>query len=156
MLVAWSDAADYNNWIRQVNNQAGSYRLSRGSKIVGGMQTPMQAMLWTDVGLWLMTYIGYPDVWGFSEIAQECGLIAKKAVGGARLPGFLDGAGQVLDASRAVRLQPLPCEVWDAVFQNLNNDLVHLIRCGTDTGFDGIDVVLSIAGDQAARRAPGE
>ena len=100
MLVRWCDNADYTDWTAAVSNQAGSYRLARGSKIVGGMQTPMQAMIWTDIGMWLMTYIGYPDVWGFSEIAQECGLIAKKAVGRVRRTGFLDVAGQVLDLHR--------------------------------------------------------
>ena len=137
MLVAWSDAADFNTWILGVQNQAGSYRLSRGSKIVGGIQAPMQAMLWTDVGLWLMTYIGYPDVWGFSEIAQECGLIAKKAVGVLGSQVFWMGKDKFWTFSGG-QVQPVPCEVWDAVFQNLNHDLVDLIRCGTDTAFDGI------------------
>jgi hypothetical protein len=33
---------------------------------------------------------------------------------------------------------PLPCEVYDAVFQNLNLALLHKIRCGTNAGFDEI------------------
>ena len=137
MLIAWCDAGNFNTWILNVNNQAGTYRLSRGSKIVGGLQIPMQAMLWTDVGLWLMTYIGYPDVWGFSEIAQECGLIAKKAAGVLGSQVFWMGQDKFWTFMGG-QVQPLPCEVWDAVFQNLNTDLVDLIRCGTDTAFDGI------------------
>jgi hypothetical protein len=137
MLVRWCDNADYTDWVADVSNQAGSYRLTRGSKIVGGIQAPMQAMLWTDIGFWLMTYIGYPDVWGFSEIAQECGLIAKKAVGVS--------GGQVFWMSRdrfwtfaGGQVQPLPCEIWDAVFQNLNLNLLDHIRCSANTGFDEI------------------
>jgi hypothetical protein len=137
MLVAWSDAGNYNTWKLAVGNQAGTFRLSRGSMIVGGMQMPMQAMLWTDVGLWLMTYIGYPDVWGFSEIAQECGLIAKKAAGVLGSQVFWMGRDKFWTFTQG-QVQPLPCEVWDAVFQNLNTDLLHLIRCGTDTAFDGV------------------
>ena len=137
MLVRWSDNADYHSWVATVANQAGSFRLARGSKIVGGMQTPMQAMLWTDVGLWLMQYIGYPDVWGFNEVAQECGLIAKKA---AAVCG-----GQTFWMSRdkfwtftGGQVTPLPCEVWDAVYQNLNTNLLDRIRCGANTGFDEV------------------
>ena len=55
-------------------------------------------------------------------MAQECGLIAKKAVGVLRPQVFwmsrdkfwTFGGGQVA---------PVPCDVWDAVFQNLNHDL---------------------------------
>ena len=137
MLVAWCDAGDFNTWTAAVNNQAGTFRLARGSKIVGGMQMPMQAMLWTDVGLWLMTYIGYPDVWGFSEIAQECGLIAKKAAGVLGAQVFWMGKDKFWTFTGG-QVQPLPCEVWDALFQNLNTDLVDLIRCGTDTAHDTI------------------
>ena len=137
MLVRWCDNADYHDWTAAVDNQAGSYRLARGSKIVGGMQTPMQAMIWTDIGLWLMTYIGYPDVWGFSEIAQECGLIAKKAVAvcGTQVFWMSQDRFWTFIGGQAA---PLPCEVYDAVFQNLNLDLVHKIRCGTNAGFDEI------------------
>jgi hypothetical protein len=137
MLVRWCDNADYTTWVAAANNQAGSYRLARGSKIVGGLQAPMQAMLWTDVGFWLMTYIGFPDVWGFMEVAQECGLIAKKAAGVC--------GGQTFWMARdkfwtfmGGQVAPLPCEVWDAVFQNLNLDLLDRIRCGTNSGFDEV------------------
>jgi hypothetical protein len=137
MLVRWCDNADYTDWTAAVNNQAGSYRLTRGSMIVGALQAPMQAMLWTDIGLWLMTYIGYPDVWGFMEVAQECGLIAKKAAGVC--------GGQTFWMARdkfwtflGGQVAPLPCEVWDAVFQNLNLNLLDRIRCSTNAGFDEV------------------
>ena len=137
-LVRWCDNANYTDWTASVQNQAGSFRLPRGSKIVGGMQMPMQAMLWTDVGLWLMTYIGYPDVWGFSEVAQECGLIGKKATGVLGYQVFWMGRDKFWTFTGG-QVQPLQCEVWDACFQNLNTDLVHIIRCATDTAFDTVE-----------------
>ena len=137
MLIAWCDAGNFNVWTAAVNNQAGTFRLSRGSKIVGGMQMPMQAMLWTDIGFWLMTYIGYPDVWGFSEVAQECGLIAKKGAGVIGSQVFWMGKDKFWTFTGG-QVQPLPCEVWDAVFQNLNHNLLAKIRCSTDTAFDTV------------------
>jgi hypothetical protein len=137
MLIRWCDNADFTDWILSTSNQAGSFRIPRGSRIVGGLQAPMQAMLWTDIGLWLMTYIGYPDVWGFSEVAQECGLIAKKAAGVLGSQVFWMGKDKFWTFTGG-QVQPLPCEVWDAVFQNLNTNLVNRIRCATDTAFDGI------------------
>jgi hypothetical protein len=137
MLVRWCDNADYTDWTASATNQAGSYRLTRGSKIIGGMQSPLQAVLWTDVGFWLMTYIGYPDVWGFMEIAQECGLIAKKAAGVCGQQLFWMSRDKFWTYMNG-QVAPLPCEVWDAVFQNLNTSLLDRIRCGTNSGFDEV------------------
>ena len=137
MLVRWSDNADYTDWVATVSNQAGSYRLTRGSRIVGGIQAPQQAMLWTDVGFWLMTYIGYPDVWGFAEVAQGCGLIAKKAVCVVGTNVMWMGINGFWTYSGG-QTQKLPCEVWDAIYQNLDTDpeaLKH-IRCAANSGFD--------------------
>jgi hypothetical protein len=137
MLVAWCDAGDYTDWIASASNEAGTYRLSRGSRIVGGLQGPLQCMLWTDVGLWLMQYIGYPDVWGFLEISRGCGLIAKKAavtvgtnVYWMSRDGFWAYAG-----GGAMRLQ---CDVWDILKNNLNLNFLRNIRCAANTGFDEV------------------
>lgn len=132
MLVAWCDNADYGDWVASTANQAGTYRLTRGSKIVAGIQGPQQAMLWTDVGLWLMTYIGYPDVFGFGEIAQGCGPISKNAVcvcGGVVFWMSFDKFW--IFANNAA--QPLPCEVWDAIHQNLNLNFADRIRAAANS-----------------------
>jgi hypothetical protein len=139
MLVAWCDNGNYNDWVASATNQAGTYRLTRGSKIIGGIQGPLQALLWTDVGLWLMQYIGYPLVWGFYEIARGCGLLAKKAVGvvGQNVfwmsrDGFWVYAG--------MGAQRLPCDVWDVIFKNLTSNMEWWgnIRCAANTGFDEV------------------
>jgi hypothetical protein len=137
LLVAWCDAGDYTDWIASASNEAGTYRLSRGSKIIGGLQGPLQVMLWTDVGLWLMQYIGYPDVWGFLEISRGCGLIAKKAavtvgtnVYWMSRDGFWAYAG-----GGAMRLQ---CDVWDVLKNNLNLNFLAHIRAAANTGFDEV------------------
>jgi hypothetical protein len=137
MLVRWCDNGVFTDWVEAVDNQAGSFRLPRGSQIVGGMQVPMQAMLWTDIGLWFMTYIGYPDVWGFNEVAQECGLIGKKAVGVCGTQVFWMSRDKFWTFSNG-QVAPLPCEIYDTVFQNLNTALAHKIRCGTNAGFDEV------------------
>jgi hypothetical protein len=145
LLVAWSDNADYTVWIAAVDNQAGTYRLSRGSKIVGGIQGPQQAMLWTDVGLWAMAYIGYPDVFGFNEIAQGCGLIGKHAMAVYGPQVFwMSRDGFWVYSNGAV--QRLPCDVWDVVIKNINNtrdangDYIYWehIRAGANSDYDEV------------------
>ena len=64
-----------------VSNQAGSFRLSRGSRIMGTIQAPQTTLILTDTDLWLMNYIGPPLVYGFTIIGSGCGLAAPHAIG---------------------------------------------------------------------------
>jgi hypothetical protein len=139
MLVAWCDAGNYSVWTAGVNNQAGTYRLTRGSKIIGGIQGPLQAILWTDVGMWLMQFTGYPLVWGFFEIARGCGLISKKACGVVgQVVYWMSRDGFWMYAGTGA--QRLPCDVWDVIFKNLTPNLLWQanIRCAANTGFDEV------------------
>lgn len=120
MLVRWSDIADNTAWTATATNQAGSFRIPRGARIAGGMQGPQTALLWTDIGFWLMQYIGFPLVYGFTEIGQGCGLIWQNAKGvlAGKVYWMSFNGFFVYDGNS---VQSLPCPVWDKVFQNLNS-----------------------------------
>ena len=134
LLVRWCDNENFNDWTGSTTNQAGSYRLPTGSRIVGAVQTSQQALLWTDVDLYAMQYIGYPLVYGFNKISTECGLISPKAFGQAGPLTFWMGYNQffILSGEGAKVIQ---CPVWDVVFQNLNRSQVDKIRCATNAQF---------------------
>ena len=129
MLVRFSNIGDNTAWTATATNQAGSFRLSRGSRIVGGLQGPQTGMIWTDVGLWLMQYIGFPLVYGFIEIGQGCGLIGQNA------KGVLSGNVYWMSYNQFFvyngnSVQILPCSVWDKVFKNLNTvQAAKIIAC---------------------------
>jgi hypothetical protein len=145
MLVAWCDNANYNVWTAAVSNQAGTFRLTRGSKIVGGIQGPQQAMLWTDVGVWTMAYVGYPNVFGFNEVAQGCGLLAKGAIAvyGPMVFWMSRDAFWMYTNGAVQRLQ---CDVWDVIIKNLNNkrdnygNYIYFphIRGAANSGYDEV------------------
>ena len=42
LLVRWCDIGNFTSWVGTVTNQAGSFRIPKGSRIVGGMQGPQQ------------------------------------------------------------------------------------------------------------------
>ena len=87
LLIRWCDVNNFTVWIAQVTNQAGSFRLPSGAEIRGALQTPQQGLLWTDIELWAMQYVGQPYVYGFNKIGQGCGLIARHAA--CSLNGFV-------------------------------------------------------------------
>ena len=141
LLVRWCDLEDFTTWIAQANNQAGSYRIPTGSKIVGGIQAPQQGLIWTDLDLWAMTYIGQPYIYGFNKIGANAGLIAKKASGQMGGVVYWMGKSQFFKFSGS-GVEVIPCPVWDQVFQNLfpgvdanGNLATDKIRCATNTQF---------------------
>lgn len=137
LLIRWCDNEDYNEWIAQPNNQAGSYRISIGSEIVAAIQGPQQSLVFTDVGVWSMQYVGYPYVYGFNLLASGCGLIARKAVGTLNDSVFWMSPNQ-FNVLTGNGVNTIPCPVWDVMFQNLNMDQIGKIRCATNSMFNEV------------------
>lgn len=135
LLVQWSTIGDYTQWEPTVTNQAGSQTLPSGSRIMGALQGPQQALIWTDVDLYTMNYLGAEGLsnlaWGFNKIADHCGLIAPRA---ACVLGnvvfWLSGASDLSDSGPpsggqflifdGSGVEPIHCTVWDKIFQDLD------------------------------------
>lgn len=137
LLIRWCDIQDYSVWTARSTNQAGQYRIPRGSKIVRGMQGPQQSLFWTDLAVWAAQYISQPFVYGFNELASGCGLIAPKAV------GVLGGVVVWMSQSAFFTLSgqgvtPLPCPVWDVAFQDLDTANLDKIRVAPNSRFGEI------------------
>lgn len=137
MLVRWCDIGNFTNWIGTVVNQAGSYRIPKGSKIVGGIQGPQQGLIWTDLGVWAMQYVNLPLVYVFNEIAAGCGLVGRKAA------GTLAGTVYWMSQSQFFRLsgngvEPVQCPIWDVIFQDIDTDYWENVRCAPNSRFGEI------------------
>ncbi len=137
LRVRWCDAADYTNW--EVSNQttAGSFQLPTGSIIMGGLQAATQGIIWTDVDVWLMRYVGGDVIFNFSRVGSGCGLVGPHAAG--TLAGTVYWMSQnnfYVMSDQGV--QVLPCTVWDYVFQNLNETYIEKVRCAPNSAFSEI------------------
>jgi hypothetical protein len=137
LLIRWCDVGNYNSWIGTPTNQAGSYRLSKGSKIIGGLTAPNQILVWTDVDVWAMTYQGLPYVYGFNEIGTGCGLIGKRAAGILGGITFWMSQSQFFTLS-SQGVSPLACPVWDVIFQDLDTANLWKIRCAVNSRFNEV------------------
>ena len=137
LLIRWCDVNNYNSWIATVTNQAGSYRIPKGSKIIACIQGPQQGLIWTDLGVWAMQYVGPPFVYSFNEIGTGCGLIARKAA------ASIAGSVYWMGPSSFFRLAgdgvaPVPCPVWDVIFQDLDQTNLEKIRVAVNSRFGEI------------------
>lgn len=135
LLVAWCDVADNTVWAAAANNQAGTFRIANGSRIMQVIWYGLSGLVWTDLDLWSMTYAGFPLIYGFNKVAPNCGLISSRAADalGTRVAWmsqndfFQFQGGQV---------QPIACSVRDFVFNNLDRTYSANVHCDTNTYFD--------------------
>ena len=137
LLIRWCDVNNYNSWIGTAINQAGSYRIPKGSRIVGAIQGPQQTLVWTDVDLWSMQYIGPPYVYSFNEIGAGCGLISRKAAASINGVVYWMGPSQFFSLTGA-GVEPVACPVWDVIFQDLDTSNLDKIRVAVNSRFGEI------------------
>jgi hypothetical protein len=134
LLVRWCDIGNFTSWVGTVSNQAGSFRIPKCSLIISGLQGPQQGILWTDLSVWSMQYIGLPLVWSFNEIGTGCGLIGKKAA--ATLSGTIYWMSQSQFFSLGGGgVSPIPCPIWDVIFQDIDEENVDHVVCATNARF---------------------
>lgn len=137
LLIRWCDVGDYNSWIGTPTNQAGSYRVPKGSRIIQCIQGPQQGLIWTDLGCWAMQYVGPPYIYQFNEVGTGCGLIGRKAAGSVNGVVYWMGPSQFYRLS-GNGVEPIKCPVWDVVFQDLDLTNVDKIRIAPNSRFGEI------------------
>src|SRR6202453_2573397 len=138
LLIQWSDIGNLNVWTDLVTNQAGSFRIPKGSKIVSCVQGPQQGIVWTDIDVWSMQYVNQPFIYSFNEIGTGCGLIARKAAASINGIYYWMGSSFQFYTLSGYGVQPLPCSVWDVVFQNLDTNNLQKIRVAVNSRFGEI------------------
>jgi hypothetical protein len=79
MLIRWSDQEDAVNWTPAATNQAGSLRLSHGSAIVAVAQTRQEILVWTDIALYSLQYVGTPIVWSSTLLTDNVSILSDRA-----------------------------------------------------------------------------
>ena len=137
LLIRWCDVNNYNSWVGLVTNQAGSYRIPKGSRIIQGIQGPQQGLIWTDLAVWAMQYVGPPYVYQFNELGTGCGLIGRKAAASVNGVVYWMGQSQFFRLA-AGGVEPIRCPVWDVIFQDLDTDNLDKIRIAPNSRFGEI------------------
>jgi hypothetical protein len=145
LLLRWCDVDDFTSWIAKITNQAGSYRIPKGSRIISALQGPQQGLVWTDLAVWSMQYVGPPYVYQFNEIGTGCGLIARKAA--ASMNGVIYWMGQSqFFMMGPTGVSPIACPIWDVAFQDLDASNTSKIRIAPNSRFGEITWYYPVVG----------
>jgi hypothetical protein len=118
MLIRWSDQEDYLNWTPSATTQAGDLTLSRGSDIRAVAQTRQEILIWTDIALYSLQYLGPPIVWGSQILADNITIVSDRAWAVAAGVTYWMGDEKfyVFDG----RVQTLNCDIRKFIFDDFN------------------------------------
>jgi hypothetical protein len=136
MLIRWSAQESYTDWTPSAINQAGSYRLSHGSQIIGALQTRQEILVWTDAAIYGMQYLGPPFVWGFTLLADNISVASPNSM--ATAAGVVYWMGTDKFYSYSGRVETLPSSVRQYVFDDINREQFTQIFASTNEGYSEV------------------
>src|ERR1700761_1158113 len=79
MQIRWSDFTNPYDWAPTTANNAGGYRLSSGSYIVGWLPTYQETVFWTDTTIYTMQLTGTSLDYAFFPVSSGRSMISPKA-----------------------------------------------------------------------------
>ena len=132
-LVPWADQESLTNWTPTATNQAGDFELQTAGTVMAGRRVRGATLIWTDADLHSMTYIGTPYVYSFDRIGSFCGAAGPNAV--AALDSFAIWMGTNGFFMYDGVVKPIPCDVQDYVFSDMNKVQAAKIYAGANTSF---------------------
>jgi len=136
LLIRWSDQESLVDWTPAATNQAGSLRLSQGSKIVTGANSRQAVLIWTDAALYALQYHGAPVVWGASLVGENISIASKNAVAYANGIAYWMGTDKFYKYDG--RTETLNCDLRRYVFNDFNEDQYEQVFAGTNESFNEV------------------
>lgn len=120
--VQWPSQETTTTWTPAATNSAGDFELMTNGRLRAGRRTRRETLLWTDADLHTMQYIGGQLIYRFDVAGTGCGLAAPNAVAVFDTVAVWMGRDSFFTYDGFVR--PLPCDVHDEVFGNMNKTQV--------------------------------
>lgn len=123
--VIWGDRESFDVFTPSDTNAAGSFPLSTQGSLRVGKRVRGGSLLLTTIDAWLMRYIGGTLVHSFEQVGESCGIIGARAAITADVGVFWMGLQGFFSYDGFVR--PIPCEVRDEVFNDIERTKPWLI-----------------------------
>jgi hypothetical protein len=136
MLIRWSDQEDPTMWTPAITNQAGSVRLSHGSRIVSAIQTRQEIVVFTDASVYSLQYLGAPYVWGSQLLGDNISIMGPNATVLASGVVYWMGIDKFYMYDGSVKT--LNCDLRKYIYQDINLSQNYQIFGSSNEGFNEI------------------
>jgi hypothetical protein len=118
LLIRFSDQESLTEWASLPTNTAGSLRISTGSEIITAVKTKQQSVIFTDISVHVMQYIGAPFTFGLNEVSTGTSIMGQNAAVAVNDNVYWMGKESFFVYNGTV--QQIPCPVLEYVFNDFN------------------------------------
>jgi len=118
MLIRWCSTEDLNDWIPTSTNTSGDLRLYSGSKIVAGVRSRLETVIFTDVSVHTLPFVGGFAVFGLNIVGENVSILGPNCAVPIdhRVLFMAESDFYIYDGIVKV----IPCDVRNFVYDNLN------------------------------------
>lgn len=130
MLIRWSSAEDVADWQPRETNTAGDIVMATGSQFITQIQAKQQIVIWTDISMYALDYVGAPYYFGLQQIGYGTSIIGPGAK--SSVDDSVYWMGSTAFYRYNGRIEQLNCTVKDYIFSRLNTEQNAKIVSGTN------------------------
>ena len=129
LLIRFANQDEPENFTPSATNSAGFIRVSSGSRIITAFRTRQEILVYTDVSIHSMQFLGTTDVFGLNELDDNISVASARCVASASNVVYWMGADKFYVYNG--RVDTLPCPLRDYVFNNINFNALAYVYAGT-------------------------
>lgn len=136
LLIRFSDQENITDWNSTADNSAGSLSIGSGSKIVTAIETRQQILVFTDISLHALQYVGPPFTFGINMISDNITIRSPSSVAAVQDTVYWMGKSEFYIYNGGV--QTLPCSVKDYVFSDFNTAQAEKTFAAVNSAFSEV------------------
>ena len=136
LLIRFSTQESLTDWAAAATNTAGDLRLGSGSEIITAVETRQQVLVFTDVSLHAMQFLGPPFTFGINLVSENVTIAGPLAAVAVEDNVFWMGSEEFYTFAGSV--QRLPCTVRDYVFSDINTFQMEKVTAGSNSAFSEV------------------
>ena len=118
--IAWSDREDNTTWTASARNTAGSLQIATGGKANFAYRFGRDIIIFTDIGINKLYYVGSPFVYGVEDVGINCKAISPRCI--VSSGGFLSWISENSFFTYNGQLRELKSDVHDFIFDNIQTN----------------------------------
>ena len=136
LLIRFSDQGTVTTWQSLATNSAGDLRITSGSEIVQAVKTRQQIIVFTDVSLHTLQFLGPPFTFGLNLVSENITIMGPNAA--KSVDDFVFWMGAKDFYAYDWRIQKVPCTVQSYVFDDFNLEQKEKVFAALNSSYNEV------------------
>jgi hypothetical protein len=136
LLIRFSDQGTVTTWQSLATNSAGDLRITSGSEIVQAVKTRQQIIVFTDVSLHTLQFLGPPFTFGLNLVSENITIMGPNAA--KSVDDFVFWMGAEDFYAYDGRIQKIPCTVQSYIFDDFNLEQKEKVFAALNSSYNEV------------------